>query len=529
MGEECRLGPVRLTIPYVKDDGSRGIPFTEDLELASLYILADARRGSSTLEATVPARYPMQLRKLKGGALMIDLLGIHKASVKYNRVPNVDAFLKSVDKSCDEPNTFLKDLKRLSGHFKEFSGQETVTLGGLVTQPGQPGDVMKLIEGAKELDPVTSPAIFDPVMGGEDVKGVTDAFVTLNTDITEDQKTLERAKGGLRESLEITKKVLKEETLNLRDSSNRIQARLKESLNKKRAKLKKKLDRDVTRIRASYRKQTGPLREERTRRKRKLTRAEKRIVRLRERGEEEKLKAEKKSLGETEKKFKEMDDAVKSLQGKMEGEIKALRDQFDAELKVDEDRIEEERLGLREKIEGIKTLEAEITAEAKAITGQIDTLVRKKRNKLRSIGKYQLDIDADDVELNIPFYLFQYGKRKFDYHPPVEVAGTPGILSRFRRMLADSLETKVNMLIKPQKFFAEKLLERVTNSLRRDTPAWQIYRQEAEHLNLFRNHRSVDLMMTGLMKMRRGGWISDGDYIRLQEGIVEKLGSIPQD
>jgi len=523
------LGPARLTIPYVKDDGSRGIRFTEDLELASLYILADARRGTSKLEATVPARYPMQLRKLKGGALMIDLLGIHKARIKYNRVPDVDAFLGSLDKSCDEPGTFLKDLKRLSSYFKEFSSQETVTLEGLVTQPGQPGDVMKLIDGAMELDPDASPAIFDPVMGGEDVKGVTDAFVALNSDITEDQKTLARAKGGLRESQEITKKVLKEETLNQRDSSNRIQARLKESLNKKRARLKKKLDRDVTRIRASYRKQTGPLREERTRRKRKLTRAEKRIVRLRERGEEEKLKAEKKAIRDTKKKFKEMDDAVKSLQSKMEGEIKVLRDQFDAELKGDEDRIEGERLGLREKIEGIQALEAEIAAEAKAITGMIDALVRKKRNKLRSLERYSLDLDVDDVELNIPFYIFQYGKRKFDYHPPVEVAGTPGLLSRFRRMLADSLETKVNMLIKPQQVFAEKLLERVIKSLRRDNPVWRIYRQEAERLNLFRSHRSVDLMMTGLMKMRRGGWISDGEYIRLQEGIVEKLGSIPLD
>jgi hypothetical protein len=35
-------------------------------------------------------------------------------------------------------------------------------------------------------------------------------------------------------------------------------------------------------------------------------------------------------------------------------------------------------------------------------------------------------------------------------------------------------------------------------------------------------------MMTGLVKMRRQGWISDGEYIKLQETIVDQLGLINQ-
>ncbi|MBC8223142.1 hypothetical protein H8E65_01025, partial [Candidatus Bathyarchaeota archaeon] len=33
----------RLTVPYVLDDGSRGQPFTKELELASLFIVGDSR------------------------------------------------------------------------------------------------------------------------------------------------------------------------------------------------------------------------------------------------------------------------------------------------------------------------------------------------------------------------------------------------------------------------------------------------------------------------------------------------------
>ncbi len=42
----------RKTIPYASVDGSRERPFTGELEVASLYILADARRGSDRLSAT---------------------------------------------------------------------------------------------------------------------------------------------------------------------------------------------------------------------------------------------------------------------------------------------------------------------------------------------------------------------------------------------------------------------------------------------------------------------------------------------
>ena len=117
----------RLTIPYVLDDGSRGQPFTRELELASLYIVGDSRRGAGALEATSFATYPLLLRRYNGGSVMIDLLGLHKISLKYDTIPDVNAFKKSVDKAAVEPENFLKTIKKLSGHFKEFTGQETRT------------------------------------------------------------------------------------------------------------------------------------------------------------------------------------------------------------------------------------------------------------------------------------------------------------------------------------------------------------------------------------------------------------------
>ncbi len=54
----------KLTIPYVSG-GDKSQPFTEDLQLASLYILADARRKTAPVSATVLANYPFQLRRFE--------------------------------------------------------------------------------------------------------------------------------------------------------------------------------------------------------------------------------------------------------------------------------------------------------------------------------------------------------------------------------------------------------------------------------------------------------------------------------
>jgi len=324
------------------------------------------------------------------------------------------------------------------------------------------------------------------------------------------------------------KKVLMEETLNIKDSSERVQARLKGALKKKETRLKKKMDRDIARIRARYKKQTAPLREERTKRKRRLKRIERKIQRLRALNNADALKGERSALEEKESKFEEIDAAVNSLEAKRDKEIKQAKSMYRSEMKVVEDKLREEEKKKKAQMKVRDDLLGSIVDEVKASSRKIDALIRKKRNKLRSLSRFKMDIEVEEAELNIPFYVFQYGAKKFDFHPPVEMASSAGLFSRFRRMLADGPESKMNTLIRPQGLFTEKYLEKAVKSLGRDNPVGRMYRQEAERLNVFRSRQAVDLMMTGLVKMRKQGWISDSEYIKLQEAVVDQLSQINQ-
>ena len=517
----------KLTIPYVSG-GDESRPFTEDLLLASLYILADARRGANPISAAVLANYPFQLRRFEKGIVLIDLLGLNQTRVKYDQPPAVEDFVEDLEEACEDPKAFLKTLKGKTSHFKDFKGQETIILKGLISKPGKVEDVQNLLGKAVSYEPGDGPILFDPVMKVDDVKELFGSLSSLRKRLIGDQKSLEKANKGLRDSLDIAKKVLREETQNIKDSSDRVIARLKTALKKKETRLKKKLDRDVARIRIRCQKQTAPLREDRSKRKRRIKRIEKKIDRLREQKDSNAVRDERASLEKLEKRFKEIDAAVKNLEKSRDDEIKRLKDEFRSQLKGDEDRIKEKEDTKRTQLKEKNDLLEAISKESKAISGQIDALDRKKRNRLRSLLRYKMDLEAGEAELIIPFYVFQYGGKKFDFHPPVEATSSPGLFSRLRRMLADNPESKVNMLIRPRGLFTEKYLEKAAKSLSRDNPVGRMYRKEAERLNIFRSRRAIDLMMTGLVKMRKQGWISDSEYIRFQEAIVDKLSHINQ-
>ncbi len=516
------MGLERFTTPYVHNDGSSGQPFTRELELASIYVIGDSRRKTGSLKAVVLAEYPILVKKYLGDSIIIDLLGLHKTSLRYNQVPNIENFIKKLDKTCIEPKKFLRVLQEHSQHFKDFLGQENITFNGLVSQPPLPSEINELVELSKEQNIESKPIIFNSILKNKDIKQLLDSLNEFKLKIDKDEKTLEKAKKSLQEFLEISRKVLTEETFNIKDSYTKVQDKLKNAQDKKRIQLKKKLDRDILKIRSSYQKQTRPLREERTKQKRKVTRTENRLDRIKSKEDQKEINSEKRVLEAYKKRFAELDRAVKNLETRRDADIKALRKQFNFQVKSEKEIIEEQKSQTKDQIEEIQTLESEILSNAKNILNHIDSLNRKKRNKRKSLDKYKIELDLGDIEINIPFYIFDYGK-KFDYYPPVNVVGSPSLFSRFRRMLADGLESKVNMLIKPRENFANPFFERAIRNLEKDNPLSHIYRQEEGKLNYFKSRKAIDQLMVGLMKLRQGGWINDNEYIRLQEVIIEQI------
>ncbi len=518
----------RKTIPYATVDGNRERPFTSELELASLYILADARRGSDTLSATSFVYYPFQVRRWNSALVIVDMLGLNEMKFRYNQVPDVDGFQKRLDAVVEYPQAFLKILKDGRETYKSFREWETLAIRGLVSKPGKPEEVEALLQIAQEFKEYNGSKVFQPALKSRDVRTIFSQLDSIGKDIDRDVRTLSKAKTRLGKALNVVMKVLDEEVENVRDSSAKTVAKLETLVNRKRARLERALKKDLDKMTASFGKKVGPLREKKTKRRRRLTRMQNRLGRLRREGNSKAVREYKETLAELMVKLREMEDAIKELETDHRVEVKEVKDDVASELHDEEKAIKEEKSRVKKEVKVWLDLRAEIEREANVVSRMMDSLIKKKRGRMESLLRVQVNLDTEEAEVHVPFYVFRFGESRFDFHPPVVVGEAQGIFNRLRRMLAENLEGKMNTLIKPRGLFLDRHLEKAAKSLGRKGEVSDAYQGSEEGLNVFRSRGAMDRIMAGLVEMRREGWIDDGEYIRLQVGLVERLGEITQ-
>lgn len=514
---------LKKTIPYAIIDVRREQPFTKEMELASLFVLAEASREKEPLTSMTLAYYPIRTHRWEDGVLLIDLLGLNHTSIKYGVLPDVETFVKILAAKCEEPDAFMEAMKRGEALVKDFAGRKTIKFQGLIVQP-KTEDLSTLLENVSDFDPGDGPMIFEPILKDDDVESIIDSICSLREGLGGDRKPLERAKSSLMDSLDVAMKVLDEEIQNIQERGVKVKAQMKREFEKLKKRSKKILDRDLKRVRDQYRRQVKPFRDERTRLRRRLSRRRKKLERTRAvRGSDEAAEALSKEIKKLEARLGEVYGAIQSLVAQRDAEIDKMRTRYNAEIKAEGEKIKEEERRCREEIQKKKAEKRRLEAEAKAVARRIDKLIQSKESRLRSLYKLCYDIDAETMDIYIPFYLFRYGEKTFSFYPPVAVSHTGGLLSRVKMMFADNLQSKLSMLLTPQADFLGPYLGKAVKALGRSTELSVAYRIHGDDLNLLRSHEAVDKMMVGLVQIRREGWISDSEYIRFQELLVENL------
>jgi hypothetical protein len=510
-------------VPYALDDGTREGPFTEGLRLASLYILAESRCGLDSLMATAHVYYPFQIRRWNDGVILIDLLGLNQTSFKYNLLPDIEGFEEELQEASLEPEALLKLLMKRGNLFKDFPRSRNVVIKGLLRLPDDTGELQKLLEETVDFEENDRTNVFRPALKESDIKNVFEALEILERNIQGDEETLMRGKGSLEETVATAEKVLEEEIQNIKDGSSKAVARMKGRLKKKRDRPEKKLKKDVEKIRDTFRKQAKPLREQKGKHVRRIKRLEKSIQSQRSKGDVVGVKDRRAALEEARKKHAEMDTAVVTLEEKRDSEIEELREKLRVKLKVDEDQIAEEEDRAKAEVGEKQELASQIKKEARNLSRQIEALIRRKRNRLKSMDRVLVEMDVEETEIYVPFYVFKYGNKRYDFHPPVFVGGGQGLFSRFRRMLAENIERKITLLIRPRETFIEQYIARMAKTIESRKGQGMDYGMQVEAQNLFRERRATDLIMKGLVRMRREDWINDNEYIRFQVSLVDKL------
>jgi len=518
------MGITRVAVPYAVVGRGRVKTFTEELQLASLYVLADAKRGSRRLSSIAPVSYPLRLGRWEGGVVLIDLLGLSQTSLKTKGLPDVEAFIAELNKLSEDPDRILKVLSDGVELLKGTGGEVTGTIGGLLPRPDE-AQLKALLDGAKAIE-VEGPALFQPIMKEDEVEGVVKALNELKAGLERDRRRLEATERGLTDSVDIVSKVLAEEIQNIRDRNARRMERLDKLLEARRGRLGRALEKEVRAIRTAHGKQIKPLSNERTKARRSFSRLEKRLEKERAEGNRRGVREARRELEEIRKDEKRLSSDVKALEAKRDAEMNEARERSRLEVEKEENRVKEARAKAKDELAARQGVASRIAAEVRMVSRQITSLDRRKERELDSLLELRLETDHEEMEVHVPFYLFRFGDSAFGHHPPVEVADNRGLFSRLRRILAENPENRMAMLIRPRGLFTDVYIEKALTELRKGAALKGALDCGGEGLNLFGSRDAMDGMMAGLVAMRKEGWIGDGEYIKLNVGLVERLGDV---
>jgi len=534
----------KLILPFAVAGKDRFKPFTKDMEMASIFYLAerDRKKGegrvlkkpAEELAFIAETCYPIWLIPWRGRTLIFDGLEFTNPSISYDVIPDIKAFDSDLQASSKSREAYFAALSQNASYFQNFAGKEGKTIEGLITNPNFTQDLIDYLQDAEDIGKgATTKAILSPLLDESEVSVSINKLSDLRDEIEEKIKNLSKSMKSLsKRTREQVKALQAEMNENMKEFDKRIE-KVKPKVMKKIAKIQERRDEEITRISKKHDRKLRTLQQKRVRIERTLERLSTEMERYeadikesREHKDEagefqitEKLNESKKKIPALNKEIKEIDKEIENVEDAKKIEVSRARNKPD-------DRVEEAMKCLRD-IEAAKEsrirLEqqelAELEDKTSSIIKQIDVMIKAKEaaiNEIDSIGAQERR--RKNALVYIPVYFVCYetevGKRYVVYPP--SYVGSMGIKTKLKGVFGAG---KMNSFLDSRSPAIATLLDQLVY-LTKENPVFEKEITEAGiKANILRTTELQVGVKKGLTELRDDGWISENEFKILNERI----------
>jgi hypothetical protein len=453
---------VKSVLPFSTLSKDRTEPFTDDMEKAAIYCLAELERSKGgglivkkpeeKLVFVSKFYYPILTVPWENLTLIFDGLKTTSHSLRYKIVPSVEGFMENARRSSKSLETYQSFLTDNSGYFQASGSERTITIDALLTDPKTLSELSLALPTAKPVETKTLETALLPM-------AIDESATSTSTQELEDLKmNFAKEISTLYNSMKFLNKTTRNFTNILRDKIQKVKTEFSEEIKKQEAIVAPKVnhineeyDEQVTQLTKTYQKQLLPIRKEKAKFERTRQQLLDKIERCKaeakahaarndtvgERKWKEKSDESKKELAgiesllrESEKKLKEMEESntleAFKLRSEWENRIKESRKDIlelealrDAKVQVHEQEIQ--------KLEVLTT----------GINQQIDSVIKTREadlEKFRTLGIQQTS--RTKALVCVPFYLacYQADLKRYAVFPPSVVSGV-GLTAKIKSVL----------------------------------------------------------------------------------------------
>jgi len=534
---------VKSVLPFSTLSKDRTEPFTDDMEKAAIYCLAELERSKGgglivkkpeeKLVFVSKFYYPILTVPWEDLTLVFEGLKTTSHTFRYKIVPSVESFMENARRSSKSLETFQSFLTDNSGYFQALEGEGTITLDALLTDQKTLSELslalpmMKHVE-ARTLETALLPMAIDESVTSTSAQELGDLKANFAKEIS-----------TLYSSMKFLNKTTRNFTNILRDKIKEVKKEFSEEIKKQETIIAPKMnhineeyDEQVTHLTKTYQKQLLPIRKEKAKFERTRQQLLNKIERCKaeakahaarndtagERKWKEKSDESKKELNEIENKLRESEKKLKEMEESNTLEAFKLRSEWETKIKEAKEDLLELEASRDAKVQVHEQEIQKLENLATEIIPQIDIVTKMREadlEKFKALGIQQTS--RTTALVCVPFYLTCYQadlKKRYAVFPPSMVSSV-GLTAKIKSVLG---KTKIKQAFAPcfesltQHLYSLPLLldqnaviAREVNEAGLETDIVQLNARES--------------MKTGLKKLNQEGWLSDKEL----ETFAEQL------
>ncbi len=527
----------KLIIPFSCPCKDRIQPFTEDMEMAAIYYLAEKEREKGEgrvlkkpeekLAFIAKTGYPIWLVPWKGRTLIFDGMEFTNKTISINKIPDIKDFETDIQASSKLHEAYSEALSQNSSYFQNLTGKEETIIEGLITSTDFVQDFNECINEAVDMTKVdTTKAILSPLLDESEVAFSVEKLSEVRTKVANDINNLSSCMRFLsKSSRDQVKNLQNEMKKSVKEFDKKIKV-LKPKVMAKIKLIKIKRDNEVTRISKSYSRKLHLLHQRKVLIERTLERSSAEIERIdsdikvcREKKDEarefqlnQKLDDIKKKLPGLNKELKDIEKEIINVEDAKKIEVSRARSKPDNEIEKAmqslDDITAEKEAKTRLEMQEITSLE-DMTS---VIIKQIDAMIKEKEVELNEIDSIGIqERRRNQTLVYIPIYFVSYEaelSKRYVVYPPSAVSSL-GIKTKLKGVFGAG---KMNSLISSRSQAIAALVDNIID-LTQENPVFQKEITEAGLKTcIFHNPDLRDAIKRGITKLKEEGWISESEF-----------------
>ncbi len=535
----------KCILPFSTLSPNRIEPFTQDIERAAVFCLAELERGKGEglvlkqpdekLSFIAEVCYPFWRVTLGKTNLLFDGLSVTSHSLTYLTIPDSQAFLDSIGRSSTTRQAYMAFLSDNRNYFQTTGDTQTKKVDGLITDPEFVQEFLPFLSEAKPLQaPLSDAVVISPT--------IDEASIASTIKHLQDMKSKFSREVDL---LYTSMKLVNTNTGNflgkMRDKTKKVEEELSNEIRKYRTstmketeELRKEYNEKVTEHSQKAEENLLVLHQEKI----KLEKAREQLTRELERCEaeiktcavskddvgerewREKRTEFRSNLSENEAGLKELDRQIKAMEDEKKLRILRLKSELEANVKeVTKDLVEIEssrEAKIRFYQEEMEKLE-ELTA---AMIQQIDKLAKQRERFLEEFDRLGVPQGPKiDSLIYMPFYMACYqsgsGKRYVNFPPSIvnSISFSVKIKGALRR-------SRIKQLLQPRCKALPSLLNKLPLLMERDAVFNRGINEACAEANILQTKESRELLKIGLERLKEEGWFSYKDFESFKQTLT---------